>query len=413
MQHKSFRQSVVLVVAMTWSLATPAIADVEAAADTPPEEASKGMTLPGFEWSLPCESKLDSSGQRRSAITSGTRLTGSVTQWNIDGDFGALVNTLLDGALGSDPKNVHLNRAVGHYTRSSSTFLSDAKDAANYIVPFRGFAPSSEAADVILDEKIKVKDRASAEYAKQRMIDDLHPKLVAKTMQLAMAVGTKDPVEREELVPKAVASLEEVVGKERAQLALAKLEEWGKLQLPDSAYKASGNWDVEAYQTKIKLVTKLAMDGDPVMQQIVNSLKKYNHKSSLSRGAGKVVPAALNVASWVAPGLLIPAALQLVNAGYIMATGGPEENKLVKELYLDRRVESRYRTVNDEAELALSQYQNAQNLHNPALMVCCEAVLTQLVGTENISSVIGRTLLSHQATDPNSMTATSQTQAMQ
>jgi hypothetical protein len=411
---KFARQSVILVVAASAALATPAQAqDPAAQATTPDDAASQGMTLPGFEWSLPCETKLDSAGQRRPVTASGTRLTGSVTQWNIDGDFSQLVDILLDGALGADPKYSKVDHQLAHFRNRTSSVISNARDAANYLVPFRGFALSSEAADVILDEKIKVKDKASAEYAHQRIIDDVHPQLVAKTMQLAMAVGTKDTVQRDELVGNAVASLEKVVGRERAQLALSRLDEWGRLQFPDSAFQSAPHWDVETYQSKIKLVTKLAMDGDPMMQDIVNHLKKYNHHTAVGRASGKTVPAALSIASFACPGWAIPAALELIEVGYIMATGGPEENKLVKELYYDKRVESRYRTLNEEAQLALSQYQNAVNLKNPALVVCCESVLTQLVGAENVSQVLGRTLLSHQITDPKTMTASSRSQAVQ
>ena len=109
-----------------------------------------------------------------------------------------------------------------------------------------------------------------------------------------------------------------------------------------------------------------------------------------------VIPGSLSVGSWIAPGWGIPIALELINAGYIMATGGPEENKLVKELYYDKRVESRYRVINEETTLALTQYQAAIHTRNPALLMCCESVLTQLAGSDNISSVLGTTFLSHE-----------------
>jgi len=408
------RQSAILVVAASATLATAAQAQDPAVQATPDEAASQGMTLPGCEWSLPCETKLDSAGQRRPATAAGTRLTGSVTQWNIDGDFSQLVDVLLDGALGADPKFTKADHQLAHFRKGTANFISGAKDAAAYLVPIRGFALSSEAADVILDEKIKVKDKASAEYARQRILDDVHPQLVAKTMQLAMAVGTKDAVQRDEAVSNAVASLSKLVGPQRAQLALSRLDEWGKLQFPDSAFRSAPAWDVETYQQKTRLVTKLAMDGDPVMQEIVNHLKKYNHQTRAGRISGHAVPAALSIASFATPGYVIPAALELIEAGYIMATGGTEESKLVKELYYDKRVESRYRTLNEEAQLALAQYQNAVNLKNPALVVCCESVLTQLVGPENLPQVLGRTLLSHQIqADPKTMTATSRSQAVQ
>jgi hypothetical protein len=366
--------------------------------------ASAGMVIPGSEWQLPCETKLDSEGHRRPSTTSGTRLKGSVTEWNIDSDFGQMVDALLDGAVGSNPESTKLDRAVAHYRKKAPTLLSGAGDAANYLIPYRGFAPSSEAADIILDEKIKVKDRASAEYARQRFIDELHPQLVARVMQLAHALGIKDFVKREETIGRAMSSLQQMVGKQRAELALQKLTEWSKLSLPETAYAGAADWDVEQFQTTAKRITKLGMDGDPVMQDIVNRLKKYNHHNAVSRVASHVIPGSLSVGTWLAPGWGIPIALEIINAGYVMATGGPEENKLVKELYYDKRVESRYRVINEETTLALTQYQAAVHTRNPALLICCESVLSQLAGAENLSSVLGTTFLSHEL-PPSAMAA--------
>jgi hypothetical protein len=387
------------------------VAATLAETESPATEAgSQGMVLPGFEWSLPCETKLNSQGQR--LPNSGTRLTGSVTQWNIDGDFGQLFANLLDSAVGGHPDAARLDKALAHYSKTSSQFLSNCKDAVNFMTPYRGFGPSSQAADVILDEKVKVTDKGSAEYARQRLVDDVHPQLVTKVLQLALAAGTSDPVEHDELVHNAMNSLSGMVGQERAQATLDRLEEWKKLNIPKGAYATVAHYDVETFDAKVKQITKLAMDGDPAMKQIEKSLHKYNHINPLSRAASHPIEGALCVAEFAAPGYFIPAIIQAIDLGYVMATGGPEEKKLIKELYYDRRVESRYRTINAEAQMAMAQYQNAANQQNPVLMVCCESVISQLVGTENVQDVLGRTVLAHQS-GQKQMTASSDDQKLQ
>lgn len=375
---------------------------------------NQGMDLPGFEWSLPCEGKLEplsiatkSSGKKM--------LQGTVTTYDVDGDFGNLIDNMLDGAIAKSNRMGYLDKSVAHYRKASTEKIQNAKEASNLILPHKGFAPSSEAADVILDEKIKIKDKASAEYARQRYIDELHPQVVAKTMQLAMAMGIRDTARREQAVDKAMESLTNLVGKNKADMAMQQMQRWSKeVKVPTAVYGTVETWDVDFFQTKLKEVTKVAMDGDPVMKEVIDRLQKYNHMSTAKRASGKLVEGGLNLASWAAPGLVIPLAIEVVNAAYIMATGGPEESKLVKELYYDKRVESRYRTINEEAQLALTQYQNALNARNPVLLVTSESVLSQLVGPESIQEVLGgRTLLTHHIGARAVETAQSSSQTLQ
>ena len=352
------------------------------------------MSLPGFEWQLPCEGKFQ---PKATAAASALRLQGTVTAFDVDADFGQLVDSMLDAAVYKSTKMTNLDNAVAHYRKPNQQKLADIKDATNYVIPFRGNGVSSEAADVILDEKIKIKDKASAEYARQRYIDDLHPRVIAKTLQLAMAVGTPDKQRREELTKSALNSLTELVGKDGASAALQKVQSWSKdIRVPEQLYGTANSWDVDFFRDKLKDATKLGMEGDPVIVELKKRLQKYNHKTMASRVGSKVVTGGLDLCSWIAPGFMIPIACEVANATYVMSTGGPEESKLIKELYYDKRVESRYRTINEEAQIALTQYQNALNVKNPVLLVCSESVLTQLVGAENIGTVLGgRTLLTH------------------
>jgi hypothetical protein len=154
-------------------------------------------------------------------------------------------------------------------------------------------------------------------------------------------------------------------------------------------------WDVDTISKKLKETTKVAMDGDPVVTELMKRLQNYNHKSRTSKVTSKVVEAGVSIATWATPGFLIPLAFEAAGAAYVMATGGTEEHKLIKELYYDKRLESRWRTINEEAQLALSQYQAALASHNGALLACSESVLTQLVGSENIGQVLGKTFLCH------------------
>ncbi len=361
------------------------------------------MVLPGFEWSLPCEGRLEKEPENAAPQQ---MLRGSVSQCDIDQDFGNSVDRMLDAALFATTKMHMLEKAVAHYRTPAQKTIKNIKKAANYSTSYRGFASSSEAADIILDEKIKVKDEDSADYARQRYIDEMHPKVIARTMQLSLALGAADTARKEQLTASAMSSLRQLVGDAEANLARQQLSGWAKeIQVPESMYDQE-SWDVESFGAKLKDVTKLAMKGDPVVQELIEELRSYNHHSKLSQFSSKVIGSGLNIATWAAPGFFLPAACELANVGYVMATGGPEEDKLLTELYYDKRVESRYRAINEEAQLALSQYQNALHDRNPVLLMCCESVLAQLVGAENMDCVVARTLLTHKIVAQHTLEAT-------
>ncbi len=70
--------------------------------------------------------------------------------------------------------------------RRITTRLADTLD---YTLMYRGVSPSSEAADVILGEKNKVKSFGSAKYMQQKISDELSLKISTLTLQLAMDAG--------------------------------------------------------------------------------------------------------------------------------------------------------------------------------------------------------------------------------
>jgi hypothetical protein len=73
-----------------------------------------------------------------------------------------------------------------------------------------------------------------------------------------------------------------------------------------------------------------------------------------------------------------------------MTTGGPEENKILKELYFGRRLEIRRKRISDETQMALTNYQKALLTHNVPQLAMSEIVLSELVGPEKIAMVLER-----------------------
>ena len=88
---------------------------------------------------------------------------------------------------------------------------------------------------------------------------------------------------------------------------------------------------------------------------------------------------------------------------FVMATGGPEQCKLLKELYLDKRLESRCKALNEEAHLAVDNYQLALLTKNPVLLGYSESLVGQMIGGHHVNEVFGTSLLAKKPASTETM----------
>lgn len=360
-----------------------------------------------FHWSLPMAGPLSTVGgalaTARRVIHRGPRVAPKRLETGIAlGDdsnvVGQRIDELLDAALDRSDRAKSLDAAVAHYRTATQKVIAETKDGLDYLVPFRGFGPSSEAGDIILDEKLKVKSRASAEYARQRHIDETHVKVVTNLMQVAMGMGMADRERGLAISGKGMESLRALVGEEEALRTYRMLETWSsELRLPDSVYQRPV-WDVADRQNKLKYVMETSLENDQVVHEIKKRLHKYNQRSKFMMVSSHVVQTTLGVAS-LTPSFVGPAA-KLALLTWVMATGGPESCKLLKELYLDKRFESRWKVINEEAHMALENYQLAILTRNPVLLACSESLIGQISGPENITEVLGQSVLPKNESGP-------------
>jgi hypothetical protein len=346
------------------------------------------------DWSLPITGKLGDEEEKQIRKLP-RRFDASITASDAQNAVANRVDQLLDSALEHDPQTKILNKAVSHYRTKTQVVVAETKDTLDYLIPYRGFGPSSEAGDIILDEQMKLKSRASAEYAKQRHIDDTHIKVVSNMMQLAMGMGNPDTKKGSDSVAEGYASLKELVGAEEADRTLSMLKSWTlELEVPASVY-AQGAWDVKERQDKLKTVLSTALEQDAVLHEITKRVHKYNHKSKFARASAHIVETVLGAAA-LTPTFVGPAAKTAL-VTFVMATGGPESCKLLKELYLDKRFESRWKVLNEEAHMALENYHIAMLTHNPVLLACSESLIDQMAGEETVKTVFGTAVLPKQA----------------
>src|SRR6185437_9050840 len=94
------------------------------------------------------------------------------------------------------------------------------RDMLNYSCLFKGVSPSSEAGDVILDEKNKLKSLAAAKYMKQKLQDEIQMHAVSAVLQLAMGLGNQDACEGQKQAVEAANDLERLAGRTQAELVV-------------------------------------------------------------------------------------------------------------------------------------------------------------------------------------------------
>lgn len=371
-------------------------AQAETIDEAPSQTAKVHRSLNG--WSLPITGPLTlvkrtitSVKPKQTEVKAGDELVGSVDYSDPYESVTYHIDELLEEALVRDPRSEALEKAVDHYRKPIQRVIAEGKDATNYVIPYRGFGPSKEAGNLILDEDVKIKSKAAAEYARQKQVDEMHLKVVSSMMQIAMGLGMDDQIRGEEITESGVSSLGDLVGRESAERTKLKLTALvASMNIPDEVYDQQ-MWDVHQKQDKQREILELSLEDDPVLHQIKKHLHKYNKRSKAMMVTSSVVQTLLGAAS-LTPTFIGPAAKTAL-VTFIMATGGPEQAKLMKELYLDKRLESRWKVLNEETHLALDNYQLAILTRNPVLLGCSESVVGQMIGGHNIEKVFGRTLI--------------------
>lgn len=279
-----------------------------------------------------------------------------------------------------------LEKAVNFHRSGIRRLVEWGKTAANFVVFYRGDAPSSEAGDVILDEKHKLKSRASAEYLIQRLRDEMHVAIVANVLQIAAGLGKSDPQLAWEEIAPAYASLKQLTGAAEARRILDCLSDWSKQLTADPNTYRQRPWTIAQRRERVKLIMTACMNTDPVIQEIKAQVHKYNHRSKLMLATSRVVKTTLEIAA-LTPTIVSPAA-QVAEFFYVMATGGPEEDKLLKELYLDKRLTSRGKAISEKAQLALENYELAMLTRNPVLLAACQSIIRQMSGIDGAYTIL-------------------------
>ncbi|MDR3614123.1 MAG: hypothetical protein P4L53_11220 [Candidatus Obscuribacterales bacterium] len=338
---------------------------------------------------LSIDSELEKNSERPTGPQEYKPLEGSATYTDINAFFGDNVNKLTKVALLNNPKYVQAAKAVTHYRTGMQKTIRASKDALNYVIPYRGFSMSMEGARVVLDQDQKVNNLFVAELVKQKMEDEMHAKVMVSMMQIAMGMGLKNPNDSQAAVNQGVEGLKKLTSDEQAASTLASMNEMkDQLNIPEGIF-AQHNWDVDTTDRIYQKAVNVAANDDPLIDHIKTKAKKYIHSTAFNITAS-AVQSGLAAVTLLSGSPMISVGAEAASTAFVMATGGPEENKILAELYFGKRMEIRRKRIADEVRLAMSNYDKALMTHNGPQLAMSEIVLADLVGYENIPTVIER-----------------------
>ena len=315
-------------------------------------------------------------------------ISGEVSTWEGPLDVDRIVNSLVDKNFQQSPEAQKIDKQLHRLSSPTQKVIAVTKDSLNNTFEYQGFDPSARAGKLILDENYKLRNKSWAEYERQKYVDKIHLQVVSSMMQIAEALGMTEGGRAALLLAEGQDSLGALVGKDESAKTVQGLKTWlGHVPASASSFSQTP-WNTIERNKKLEAVLREALKQDPVVAETTKKLERYAHPGAIKSGSSRVVETTLNAISILGPGFAIPIGAEVANTGFKQSTGGSEENKLEKELLLDKRIQSRLRVLSQEAALALDNYRFALVTKNPTLLVFSEEILGNITGRSNLPKIV-------------------------
>jgi len=267
-----------------------------------------------------------------------------------------------------------------------------ARKVANYVLDTRGTDCSKEGADLVLDMVSDVNSDTTPYYRDQLHRDDVHWQTVCLMARIAGALG-KPATECDTMV-NCVSQLRQIVGDAATESIIRGLSD-SEVETSCLEMQGSRQFDLVHFLNAQDAMMVAAVDHDAIIGSVRRDLQRYNGWTDARRTATKGLYTSLQVAGFM-PNILAPIA-QTTLFGAVMANGGTEQDKLLKEVYYAKRFEKRRDLLHKQIDLALRSRDTAIATHNPALYhfskqltraTCGDELASHLFGSEGISTAI-------------------------
>jgi hypothetical protein len=256
---------------------------------------------------------------------------------------------------------------------------------ANFVFDFRGFDISKEGANVALNEKVKPNNQSAKELLSRASLDQKELDLVGDILKIADTLSD-DSVSAISKRSAAMSRIQSELGEDSAINICSRLKDMQSSSFPES--KSNQCWDLTDRDKKCKQIFDAAADSDPVVKDLKQKLHKYNNRNKVLSASAKVVYTAANIAACT-PTLAAPMG-EATMLAFMMATGGPEQDKLLREVYLMKELESRYQLIQQKSNLIAESYNRALATHNATLLSCTRELL-RVMTNEHIAADVFET----------------------
>lgn len=288
-----------------------------------------------------------------------------------------LLHDLKAQALKHSDKLAALERELLRRSKLKSRAGTKVRDFADSLLPYDAFGSSEEGAQVALDNDLEPSDRHSYTLAKRRLVDQLELTSTSLFLDIASALASNDNPELLRLWKE----LNALVEPDYAAGLITRLQRLAKVKglPPDTTVNLSQSWQ------QAEGATKIAIQQDPVLQELTEKLEKLSSHSRKKKALFGSLESCLEVAAWLSPGFLIPAAADVTNATVVQLGGGSEESKLLTEAYAMKQKESRKATLTKQVYKAALAHQLGLTLKSSLLVMCADAAI---LDAENESKTV-------------------------
>ena len=245
--------------------------------------------------------------QAKPILTPLKTLQGEVTLTESNLDPNQTIQHLVEIALERDKEKELLSKRASFHKRKWTRLIGRSKGMLEYATSYQGFESSSEAADVILGEKLKLKNAAAVEYVRQKYIDTAHLQLTCAIMELATGLGLTDDAKKAQAIQSGLQELTPLVGEEAASECLQSMTAWSKqVKVPEEEFSRE-SFDVLTLRQKSTELLAKSLGEDDVVRSIETRLHKFNHHSNFARATAKLVNTTLSIVAF-SPTMASPAA---------------------------------------------------------------------------------------------------------
>ena len=272
------------------------------------------------------------------------------------------------------------------------TATNTVASLANFMLDARGFDFSIEGADLVLGQH-KLKGDSAKEFLTRVHYDKKELATIQTILQLAAALDKS-----EAQASKARTELIKLLGEEKATQVESEITALPNNDIPTDREKAS--WNLDDRKDKVAVILEKTAAQDPLLNKITARLEKYNHRSKTMQIMAKVVYTGCGIAAF-APTLAAPIA-ETTQLAFMYATGGPEQDKLLKELYLSKMMQSRCDLANEKAHMIIESRDLALLTNNKRLYAWSKELLSSMTNKDLAEEMYSNTSEAKASTDAKS-----------